>query len=377
MLGEFRLLRRLGRGGMAEVYLAEQTSLQRPVAVKVLRSELLADPTHLARFRAEALAAAGLSHPNIIQVYSIGEAGGVQYIVQEYVHGQNLRELLTRKGPLDLAAALHVMKQVASALSAAAEAGIIHRDIKPENIMLTRKGEVKVADFGLAKLTQSDTPMNLTKVGVTMGTPLYMSPEQVNGAKLDQRSDLYSFGVTCYHMLAGVPPFRGESALSIAVKHLQEAPQPLAELRPDLPPLLCKIVHKMMEKDVARRYSSAVALLKDLRRLSQEHAKKDTPPASLAGSASTASKTVRLTETGLPALPRPIAAMVRFADRPLKRHLVAFLWIGLLTAGLSAGVGWMMRARVPPPPRVSYAASDGDLRADWKSTRTEGASWVS
>src|SRR5258708_34478727 len=190
MLGEFRILRRLGRGGMADVYLAEQTTLKRNVAIKVLHPDRLTDDTYLKRFQTEAMAAGSLNHPNIIQVLMIGEQEGVQYIAQEYVPGMNLRQFLSRKGPPELAVALRVFKQVALALQAAHAAGIVHRDIKPENIMITRKGEVKVADFGLAQLSQGGERVNLTQTGVTMGTPLYMSPKHVNGSKLDLRTDI-------------------------------------------------------------------------------------------------------------------------------------------------------------------------------------------
>src|SRR5579864_6885303 len=200
-LGEFRVIRPLGRGGMSEVYLAEQTSLHRSVAIKVLRPELLSDETVLKRFEQEAKAAAGLVHPNIVQVYAFGQQDGIHYIAQEYVQGLNLRQFLNRKGPPELLVAYHVMRQVASALALAADAGIVHRDIKPENILITRKGEAKVADFGLAQLAASEQRVQLTQVGMTMGTPLYMSPEQINGEPVDHRSDIYSFGVTCYRML--------------------------------------------------------------------------------------------------------------------------------------------------------------------------------
>ena len=267
-LGEFLLLRRLGRGGMADVYLADQTSLSRHVAVKVLREETLGDSDDitLKRFRQEAKAAAGLSHPNIIQVYAIGEED-VHYIVQEYVDGQNLSEHLKRHGPPNAGTAVHIMRQVASALSAANEAGIVHRDIKPENIMLTRSGDAKVADFGLAQLTQTTEKLNLTQVGTTMGTPLYMSPEQVNGKKLDHRSDIYSFGVTCYHMLAGQAPFRGETAMSVAVQHLKDSPKPLHRRRRDLPLEVCEIVHQMLAKNPEDRFQSAKEIVDALNKV--------------------------------------------------------------------------------------------------------------
>jgi serine/threonine-protein kinase len=354
MLGEFRLLRRLGRGGMAEVYLAEQTSLKRNVAVKVLRPDVAADASYLRRFKTEAHAAAGLNHPNIVQVYTVGEFDGVHYMVQEYVQGMNLREFLVRKGPPDFQVSLRIMKQVASALQAASAAGIIHRDIKPENIMLTRKGEVKVADFGLAKVTQGPESVNLTQVGTTMGTPLYMSPEQVSGVTLDQRSDIYSFGVTCYHMLSGSPPFRGETAVSVAVQHLRDEAQPLEELRPDLPPLLCRVVHKMMAKEVQGRYSSAAAILKDLKRLGQEHADKD-------GDVSPEPE-VPVAQERLPwrqrlaVVARPLQFLEKLADLPSRRQIPRLIGACVLVGGLTAGLGWIMRPTNPLTAPVAAGA---------------------
>jgi serine/threonine-protein kinase len=264
-VGDYRVLRRLGRGGMAEVYLAEQCSLQRHVALKVLRGGLAADETCVKRFHQEAQSAAALVHANIVQIYEVGRFNGLHYIAQEYVQGQNLREYLLKQGPPDVRLAVAVMRQVAAALFRASQRGIVHRDIKPENVLLTRSGEVKVADFGLARAYRDNDAVNLTQVGVTMGTPLYMSPEQVEGRQLDHRSDLYSLGVTAYHMLTGAPPFRGETALSVAVQHLKSQPERLENARPDLPTALCRIVHRLLEKDPSRRYNSARELLRDLR----------------------------------------------------------------------------------------------------------------
>jgi len=263
-LDDYRLLRRLARGAMAEVYLAEQSSLRRHVAVKVLKSDLAKDESYVKRFHNEAQAAASLVHANIVQIYGVGCADNIHYIAQEYIQGQNLSELMVRRGPPEAALAVKIMRQVSAALQKAAERGIIHRDIKPENIMIARTGEVKVADFGLARQI-SDGSTALTQVGITMGTPLYMSPEQVEGRALDPRSDLYSFGVTCYQMLAGETPFRGESALAIAVQHLKKAPERLENIRSDLPPALCRIVHKLLAKEAQDRYESARELLHDLR----------------------------------------------------------------------------------------------------------------
>ncbi|MGE0609399.1 MAG: protein kinase [Pirellulales bacterium] len=262
-LGDYQLLRRLGSGGMADVYLAEQVSLQRQVAFKVLRAELAQDASSVERFRQEALAAAAFVHPNVVQIYEVNALEGVHYIAQEYVRGQSLGQLMARHGPPDLPWAMAIMRQVATALNLASDRGIIHRDIKPENILLSSDGRVKVADFGLARVAGAN--VNLTQVGITMGTPLYMSPEQVEGKPLDPRSDLYSLGVTCYHMLAGVTPFRGETALAVAVQHLNVEPARLDNLRPDLPPALCRIVHKLLAKKPDDRFANPRELLRELR----------------------------------------------------------------------------------------------------------------
>ncbi len=264
-LGEFRLMRHLGSGGMADVYLAEQTTLQRYVAVKVMKPNLMAHSGSdmVARFKQEAMMAAGLNHPNIVQVYTIGQEGDLHFIAQEYVQGKDLASIIKDRGKPDVSSALHVLRQVAAALKASGLAGIVHRDIKPENILITKKGEVKVADFGLAQLGES----NVERKSVTMGTPLYMSPEQVSGRELDPRSDVYSFGVTAYQLLCGETPFKGNSAIAIAKQHLTTAPPPLKEKNPALPDILCRMVHRMMAKRRTLRYQSADEVLEDLKKL--------------------------------------------------------------------------------------------------------------
>lgn len=342
MLGEFRLLRRLGKGGMAEVYLAEQPSLKRQVAIKVLRADLLDDKKDhvlIRRFEKEATAAGGLSHANIVQVYLVGEENGIHFIAQEYVQGLNLKEFVKRKGPPDVKTALVIMRQTASALKAAAEAGIVHRDIKPENIMLTKKGEVKVADFGLAQLSRDAEGVDLTQVGMTMGTPLYMSPEQINGKKLDARSDLYSFGVTCYTMLSGRPPYEGNSPLSIAVQHLNEEPIPLGELRPDLPGPLVSLIKRMMAKSPEQRVQSADDVLNEIKRIFKLLKEDpDSPELALDDiSGSGAFDDTRL-------IPRDI----------VKRVFIFILCL-IPIVGASAGIGWLMRT---PDPRLIKPAQD-------------------
>lgn len=338
-LGEFRILRRLGKGGMAEVYLADQESIKRQVAIKVLRADMLDEKDHvlIKRFEQEATAAGGLSHPNIVQVYVVGQAKGIHYIAQEYVEGPNLKDFVQKKGPPDLKFALHVMRQTASALQTAAEAGIVHRDIKPENIMLTRKGEVKVADFGLAQLSTNTEGVNLTQIGMTMGTPLYMSPEQIHGKKVDQRSDLYSFGVTCYHMLAGRPPFDGDSPMSIAVKHLNEEAEPLSQIRPDLPPRLINIVKRLMAKNAEERPQNAGEVLKELRHIAKLMKEDPDSPELQLGD-------FDLSDSQSVLIPKDVGRKV-----------------GLLLAGVipvllvSAGIGWLMRT---PDPFAAPPAED-------------------
>jgi eukaryotic-like serine/threonine-protein kinase len=333
-LGDFKLLRRIGKGGMAEVYLAEQTTLKRNVAVKVLREEMLTDDVHLKRFEQEAKAAGGLNHPNIVQVYTIGHEGGVHYIAQEYVQGMNLREYLNRHGPPGLELALRFMMQAASALQAASDAGVVHRDIKPENILITRKDEVKITDFGLAQLTLPGENLHLTQVGMTMGTPLYMSPEQVNGRKIDRRSDLYSLGVTCYHMLCGVTPFRGETALSVAIQHVNADPPPLKQQRPDLPDIVCRVIHRLMSKNPDDRYQDAETLLTDLNRIAETYR---TNPSALAK--------LRLTETTVagigPVWLRP------FLGWSWRRHVLTFVATAASVAAIAAAIGWRSRLRDP------------------------------
>jgi serine/threonine-protein kinase len=334
VLGDFRLLRQLGEGGMGQVYLAEQLSLKRRVALKLLRSELASNETNRKRFEAEAKAVAQLTHPNIVQVYAVGAAAGVHYMALEYVDGRNLREYLARKGSPDRAAALGIMRQVALALQRAAELGIIHRDVKPENILLTRKGEVKVADFGLSRMrSEGQPPLNLTQTGVTMGTPLYMSPEQVEGKPLDPRTDLYSFGVTCYHMLAGQPPFQGENAFAVALQHVNAEPVPLATLRPDLPSELCAIVARLMAKDPDQRYQTPREVLKDLQRLREMLHGGPTQPLTAT--------------TPIPAPPVAPPALTPTSTRhsPSRRGLIGTIAASLLLAVATGSLlGWHLRA---------------------------------
>lgn len=274
-VGDYQVMRKLGRGGMADVYVARQVTLGREVALKVLRSDYARDQEYIARFRREARAAAKLNHPNIVQVIDVGNAGSNYYIAQELVDGENLRQTLERGGAIGLEEALEVLVGVASALEIASEAGITHRDIKPENVMRTSRGIIKVADFGLARLNAdvATTKADLTQAGLTLGTPRYMSPEQVQGKSVDVRSDLYSLGVTLYHLLAGRPPFEADDPLALALMHLHETPTPLDRIRgkkddqgnPDLPEWLIAVVTRLMAKLPSDRFQSPGELLDAVR----------------------------------------------------------------------------------------------------------------
>ena len=372
-VGDFHFLRRLGRGAMAEVYLAEQCHLKRWVAVKILRPELADDQTYLKRFEREAQAAASLVHANIVQIHEVGHVDGLHYIVQEYVQGQNLREWIGRNGPPLLQPALSIMRQIAAALGKAAEQGVIHRDIKPENIMVTARGEVKVADFGLARVVrQSDaTATNLTQIGMTMGTPLYMSPEQVEGRPLDHRSDLYSFGVLCYHMLTGKPPFVGETALAVAVQHVKKQPKALEDLRPDLPPSLCRIVHRLLAKDPEQRWQSCGELLQELYRVQVEFCPQASPEELASWS------TVGMEPLTDPRLcaKRKLAEAMHELPRGRGRRGRWLLAAGMAIAFVAAGgAAWLtMRPPVLTPPqhgdRPSIPRQDTEWRQWFQASR--------
>ena len=269
LIGDFKVLHKLGHGGMGQVFLAEQVSLKRKVALKILRTDLAEDKDSLQRFKKEAEAIAQVVHPCIVQVYAIGEAEGQHFMALEYVEGRNLKEYLSLRGTLDVHSLISVLRQVASALQRSSELGITHRDIKPENILLTRKGEVKVADFGLARFAALAQPLNLTQSGMTMGTPLYMAPEQVEGKQIDQRTDIYSLGVTAYHMISGHPPYQGDNAFEVALKHLRGEAGSLETIRPDFPKEICALVQKMMSVDPINRPQSFSEVLHSLVQISK------------------------------------------------------------------------------------------------------------
>ena len=260
--GRYELQRRLARGGMADVYLAEDRLLNRPVAVKVLFPEYARDETFVERFRREAQAAARLTHGNIVAIHDWGEEFGTYFIVMEYVDGQSLSQLIRSGGPLPATQAAEIAARVAAALDFAHRHGVVHRDVKPGNIMISSVGEVKVADFGIAQALTAGDRVNLTQTGAVMGTATYFSPEQAQGRVLDQRSDLYSLGCVLYEMLTGSPPFSGDTPVAIAYKHVQEPVPPMT----GVPAPLEAITAMLLRKDPDQRYANAADVETDLKR---------------------------------------------------------------------------------------------------------------
>ncbi|MGE5235876.1 MAG: serine/threonine-protein kinase [Acidobacteriota bacterium] len=326
-IGHYTIVSELGRGGMGVVYKAHEESLNRFVAIKVLGEHLSDDPTFVARFVREAQAAAGLSHPNIIQIYFIGEDGGRHYFVMEYVSGKSLLAIAREQGRIANPRATQFMLQAANGLAAAHDKGFLHRDIKPANLMVDERGLLKIADFGLA--LPQDAATRLTATGMLVGTPGYLSPEQCMGEKLDHRTDIYSLGVTFFEILAGRLPFQADSPLALLRKILEEQPPDISTLGEGIDQETQRIVHRMIVKDRSQRYQSCHELVDDLEEYLAAHnvrgvtpgtaAVKSVPPAvagaaappdlpttRMASSASTATVAVKPAESARPTTPPPV-----------------------------------------------------------------------
>jgi tRNA A-37 threonylcarbamoyl transferase component Bud32 len=260
VIGGCQILERIARGGMGVVYKARQLNLGRTVAIKILSEELSRNPAYVERFLQEARSAAFLNHGNIIHINDVGEHNGIYYFSMEFVDGKNVREILKKKSTLNVSQALQVALQVSRALQHAHRRGIIHRDIKPENIMITRDGVVKLADLGLAK--KLDSTGGITHAGSVLGTPFYMAPEQAKDfSKVDQRSDIYSLGVTLFKALSGKVPFDGRTPIEVMIKAIEGKRPALRDLRPDLPPEVEALVDRMMARNPEERFQEAAELI--------------------------------------------------------------------------------------------------------------------
>ncbi len=257
----YEIIEKVGSGGMADVYRAKCHRLNRFVAIKILKPEFSADKSLVTKFRAEAQSAAGLSHPNIVSVYDVGDDGDLHYIVMELVEGITLKKFIEKKGKLEIKEAIGIAIQISQGLEAAHVNHIVHRDIKPQNILISREGKVKVADFGIAKAVTSNT---MTQNAV--GSVHYLSPEQARGGYSDEKSDIYSLGVTMYEMLCGKVPFAGDNTVSVALSHIQYEPVPVKEVNPAVPYSVDMIVQKCMQKRPENRYLTASELIVDLKR---------------------------------------------------------------------------------------------------------------
>jgi len=332
--GRYRIMRKLGSGGMADVYLAEDEELGRRVAIKILNDKYAPDDQFVERFRREAKNAAGLSHPNIVSIYDRGEAEGTYYIAMEYLDGRSLKELVVARGPLPIPDAIAATRQVLSALRFAHRKGVVHRDIKPHNVMADADGRLKVTDFGIARAGVSQ----MTEAGSIIGTAQYLSPEQARGAPVDQRSDLYSMGIVLYEMLTGQVPFTGESPVEIAMKHLSDPPRPPSLLRPDIPPDLDMVVLRALAKNPEDRFQTAEEMDAELGRVaagaSVTAETADAATAVLSGAALASAPTAIVPPRRPPTEARP---SYRYADPPRRRRPV-WPWLLALLLVVAAAV---------------------------------------
>jgi eukaryotic-like serine/threonine-protein kinase len=375
--GRYRILRKLGSGGMANVYLAEDEDLGRRVAIKILNDRYANDDLFIERFRREAKSAAGLSHPNIVSIYDRGEAEGTSYIAMEVIEGRSLKEQIMTGGALPIGKAIAYAKQLLEALRFAHRHGIIHRDIKPHNVLISadqhvKGGEprLKVTDFGIARHGASQ----MTEAGSIMGTAQYLSPEQARGAPVTAASDLYSAGVVLYEMLTGKVPFTGDSAIEIAMKHVNELPTPPSRLRAEIPPELDQILLRALAKEPEDRYQSADDFIEDLERaeaglpISRETSTAATAllvPAALGESTEVLGDSpTRVVPPQAPAAPRPPSypPAAPYQEPPRKRRRWApWLLVALLLVG-AAFAGWWVYSQIQEQLEATEPVAVPDVR---------------
>ena len=347
----YRILRRIGAGGMADVYCAEDTHLGRQVALKVLHRRFAQDQEFVERFRREASAAAGLQHPNVVGVFDRGKHDGTYYIAMEYLPGRTLKDIVSAEAPLDQARVVDLGTQILEAAGFAHRHGVIHRDIKPHNAILDGEGRVKVTDFGIARAGATD----MTETGSIMGTAQYLSPEQAQGHAVTAASDLYSIGVMLYEMLAARLPFEGDSAVAVALKHLSQAPAPISQLRPDVHPALESVVMAALAKDPERRWQTAEDFAAGLAAAGDQMA---SAPAGPPDTTAFAPIPMPVPLDGDTPPPAPIAAVAEPQPRTDKKRRWPWFTIGVLTLALAGfliflAVGGLTATETREVPKVT------------------------
>ncbi|HEY5159663.1 MAG TPA: Stk1 family PASTA domain-containing Ser/Thr kinase [Gaiellaceae bacterium] len=339
--GRYKILKKLGSGGMATVYLAEDQELGRRIAIKILNARHASDKQFVERFRREASSAAGLSHPNIVQIYDRGNAEGTYYIAMEVIEGRSLKELVVQRGPSPIPVAINYTRQILAALRFAHRNGVVHRDIKPHNVLVDDEGRVKVTDFGIARAGASE----MTEVGSIIGTAQYLSPEQARGAPVDDRSDLYSVGVLLYELLTGEAPYNGDTPVEIAMKHLSAVPEPPSAKRPEISPELDSVVLRALAKNPDDRYQSAAEMDADLSAISKgleiSEATTEAATTVLAGAGLSAPTMIskaptRVAPPARPSAPVPPATPPDYYEGATVRRPI---WPWLLALALAVAVG--------------------------------------
>ncbi|MDO8736688.1 MAG: Stk1 family PASTA domain-containing Ser/Thr kinase [Thermoleophilia bacterium] len=365
----YEIIRRLGSGGMADVYLARDTQLGRQVAIKVLYKRYARDEEFVARFRREAQSAAALNHPHIVSIYDRGEAEDSYYIAMEYLEGRSLKEVITEEGPLETAQAIDYAEQMLRALQFAHENNVIHRDIKPHNIVINDRGQLKVTDFGIARAGSSPS---VTETGSIIGTAQYLSPEQAKGKAVEQSSDLYSLGIVLYEMLTGRVPFEGENPVAIALKHLSDEPVPPQALVPGVPDNLNAVVMRALAKDPRDRYPGAEEFLADLERCRQDLPVTAPPPAddTVMTSVLSAAAIAAADETGVTTVTRASSTSAEQKKKAARRKKIIYTAIAIIALmALAAGVYFLAFAQtagsidVPDVVGLERAPAEDAIRA--------------